>query len=191
VLEDLLAEQARLRADAERVEPLRLTDLQLARASIRLYETSGELSGASRGNVLAVAAGLESEAQALEDRRGALVWELKSAWADTTGGVIAGQSLDEYVVEGWAPDVTSALIERYDAELGAAVPGHMRLAGTKSVPRDPQRIAELEAEGATRTSALKDAQAEARRIGEQQARMRAEAALLAAAVAPDRDLVPA
>jgi hypothetical protein len=136
-IEQVVERQRALRANADQVEPLRLVSADLARASLRLLETSGELSDASRLNIEACAAALRDEAEALQSERGPLVYQLREGWLDyNPGRVIAGHSVNEFVVHNWVPDVARVLLENYDRELRAAVPGHLQQNGVTIRP-DP------------------------------------------------------
>ena len=82
------------------------------------------------------------------------------------------------------------LLEDYDRELRSAVPGHLQQAGM-TVRRDPSHVAEIEGQAAEVTKTIIDMQSEARRLSEQQTALRRQADQLAAAVAPQRELVSA
>jgi hypothetical protein len=140
--------------------------------------------------VLAVAVELEAQAAGLEDRRGELIFELRESFLDTHQGEFSPAGLEEHLVNGWVSDIAAFLLAKYDAELQAKVAGHLRMNGV-TVSRDAARVGELEAEGVKQSEALTDMQAEARRLGEEQRRLRIEAAQLAAAVAPRLVAVPA
>jgi hypothetical protein len=68
-------------------------------------------------------------------------------------------------------DAYRGLLEDYDRDLRARVPGHLQQAGV-TVRRDPERVAEIDAHAADRTKAITDMQSEARRLSEQQAALR-------------------
>jgi hypothetical protein len=189
-LATLIDKQARLRSQAENVTPLIVADADLARASVRLFEVSGDLSDASRANIEAVAAALRGEADALEQQRGHLVFDLREAFLEYHRGQVAPGNLDEFVVRAWVPDITRVLMAEYTRELRANVPGHLQQNGVTVRP-DPARVAEIEAHAAEIAQTITDMQSEARRLSEQQAALRSEAELLAAAIAPRRELVSA
>ena len=60
-----------------------------------------------------------------------------------------------------------------------------------TVRRDPSHVAEIEGQAAEVTKTIIDMQSEARRLSEQQTALRRQADQLAAAVAPQRELVSA
>lgn len=149
-LQNLIRQQTALREQAERVSTPVVADLSLAQASLRLQEVSGEIDVASIANIEAVATDLLARANDLESEYGALVFPLREAWLELSPGrVISGYSIDQYVVHSWTPNVAEALLASYQRQLDAAVPGHLRIAGTRA-PADPDRVAALEAEGARR-----------------------------------------
>jgi hypothetical protein len=163
-----------------------IADRGLAKASLLLLETTGEIDAASKQNVINVAASLEAEAHRLEDQRGAIQSTLKEAWEQYGGGGnIPGEQLNEWVVSGYTPDVAASLLKCYEG----CRSGHLRLAGTRVVPADPQKPAELQTEGTERTAQLMELQAEARRLSEKRAELDVEASLMLAAIAPQRELL--
>jgi len=86
--------------------------------------------------------------------------------------------------------VAEALLASYQRQLDAAVPGHLRIAGTRA-PADPDRVAALEAEGQAKSTALVAIQVKARELAQARTGLAVEADSLRAAVAPTRTLVPA
>jgi hypothetical protein len=108
-LATLIDQQARLRAQFESVAPLTVADAQLAAASVRLLQVSGAISATSKANVLACADALRAEADAHEDRRGTITWQLKESFLENRRGTVAPGSLDEFVVHDWVPDIARAV----------------------------------------------------------------------------------
>lgn len=146
---ELEEQQASLLTRAERVAPLQLTDVNLARASLRLLEVDGAVSESSLANVRACAQVLLDQAETLEGEKSDAIGTLWSAFRSQWPAIMShgGRSASqEFSTPSDAP--VSWMVDDW------AVTDEALLAAQKAVQSIRQRQASLRADAELLRAAL-------------------------------------